>query len=394
MPNETSIDLIRKLIAFDTTSRLSNLALIGFVQEYLARHGVKASLVYNNDRQKANLYATIGPQEGRGILLSGHTDVVPVEGQAWSSDPFSARIDNDRIFGRGSADMKSFIAVALGFVPELVRRPIQTPIHFSFSYDEEVGCVGVRGLIDILKGAPYKPRMCIVGEPTEMKVVLAHKGKYYMRVHVRGRGAHSSLSPLAVNAIEFAAELITHMRKIGKRFADAGPFDADFDIPHSTIMTGVIHGGTNLNIVPNGCWFDFEIRDLPQDDARTILDEIIAYAKEVLEPEMHATDLETGFDFEEVSLRPSLDTGPDEEVVQFAKSLVERQDHGKVAFGTEAALFQRMGDIPTVVCGPGNIEQAHTPNEFITFEQVAKCEAFMQRLVERVREPVASLSTV
>jgi len=385
-PSDVLLDLIGTLVAFDTTSRNSNLALIDFVQDYLKKFGVESSLVYNDDKQKANLYATVGPQDKRGILLSGHTDVVPVDGQAWDTDPFKATLAGDRLFGRGTADMKSFIAAALAAVPALCSRPLGIPIHFSFSYDEEVGCVGVRDLIHILKDAPYKPRMCIVGEPTNMKVVIAHKGKYYIRARVRGQAGHSSLSPLYVNAIEMAAELIVHMRRMGQKIARIGPYDNAYEIPHSTIMTGVIHGGVNLNIVPRECWFDFEIRDLPQDDPDRVLDEIKAYAQDVLVPEMHRLNPDTGIDFESVSLRPSLDTDSSEEVVRMAQDLARQSGHGKVSFGTEAALFQKHGGIPTVVCGPGNIEQAHKANEFILLEQLVEIEAFMQRLGKVARQ--------
>lgn len=383
-PSSKSIAMIRKLVSYDTTSRESNLAIIEFIKSYLEQFGIESMLVYNEDRQKANLYATIGPQDRGGVLLSGHTDVVPIDGQKWTSEPFAVTEKGGRLYGRGTADMKSFVAVALAFAPEFAARNLQRPIHFSFSYDEEVGCVGVRGLIDIVKTMPNKPVMCIVGEPTEMKVVVAHKGKYYMRAHVRGKEGHSSLSPLGVNAIEYAADLISYMRTIGRRKAEQGPFDHEFDIPYSTIMTGIIHGGTNLNIVPNHCWFDFEIRDLPQDDPERLLEEIKTYARTVLKPQMHAIDKNTGIEFEAVSLRPSLDTRPEEDVVTFVKSLVGKNSHGKVAFGTEAALFQRQGGIPTVVCGPGSIEQAHKPDEYVSLEQVGQCELFMRRLADRL----------
>ena len=389
-PSKATLDLIFKLIAFDTTSRNSNLALIAFVQDYLRGFNIESSLVYNNDGKKANLYATIGPSDRRGILLSGHTDVVPVDGQSWSTDPFNPTLTGTRIYGRGAADMKSFVATALAFVPEFARAALQTPIHLSLSYDEEIGCIGVRDLIDILKVSPYKPRMCIVGEPTKMEVVVAHKGKYYIRVHVRGRAGHSSLSPQHVNAIEMAAELIVFMRRLGQRIATSGPFDVEYEIPHLTIMTGVIKGGVNLNIVPKECWFDFEIRDLPEDDPEAVLGEIKRYAAEVLEPEMQKIDPLSGFSFEEVSVRPSLSAGVDDEVVRITKALARQCRHGSVSFGTEAALFQKQGHIPSVVCGPGDIEQAHKADEFIELDQIARCENFMRELLIEARAPAGS----
>lgn len=386
-PSKATLDLLFKLIAFDTTSRNSNLALIAFVQDYLRSFSVESSLVYNDDGKKANLYATMGPADRGGILLSGHTDVVPVDGQSWSTDPFHATLMGSRIFGRGAADMKSFVATALAFVPEFARAALHTPIHLSLSYDEEIGCIGVRDLIDILKTSPYKPRMCIVGEPTKMEVVVAHKGKYYIRVHVRGRAGHSSLSPLHVNAIEMAAELIVFMRRLGQRIAVTGPFDSEYEIPHLTIMTGVIKGGVNLNIVPKECWFDFEIRDLPQDDPEAILAEIKRYAEEVLEPEMKKIDPSSGFSFDEVSVRPSLSTGVEDEIVRMTKALACQCRHGSVSFGTEAALFQKRGHIPSVVCGPGDIDQAHKADEFIELDQIASCENFMRKLLIQAALP-------
>jgi len=387
VPSKETLDLLDRLIAFDTTSRNSNLALIDFVREYLRGLNVDSTLVFNRDGKKANLYATVGPADRRGILLSGHTDVVPVDGQTWRTDPFKATLSEGRIYGRGAADMKGFIAAALSLVPEFARGGLQTPIHLSFSYDEEIGCIGVRDLIDILKTSPYRPRMCVVGEPTKMEVIVAHKGKYYIRVRVRGRPGHSSLSPLHVNAIEMAAELIVFMRSLAKRRALSGPFDGSYEIPHLTIMTGLIHGGVNLNIVPGECWFDFEIRDLPQDDPEQILDEIKRYAREVLEPEMKEVDPSCGFTFEEVSIRPSLSTDPGEEVVQLAKRWACQCGHGAVSFGTEAALFQKSAHIPSVVCGPGDIEQAHKADEFITLEQIGRCERFMRELLTEATLP-------
>jgi acetylornithine deacetylase len=386
----TSVEMIRRLIAFDTVSRNSNLDLLEFVRAYLAEHGVDCTFVYNDDRQKANLYATLGPTDRGGILLSGHTDVVPVEGQDWHTDPFTMAEKDGRLYGRGTADMKSFIAIALALAPEFLERGLETPIHFSFSHDEEVGCIGIASLIDILKDAPVKPAMCIVGEPTEMQVVIAHKGKQYLRAHVDGKECHSSLAPEGVNAVEYAAELIGFIRGVARRSETEGPFDHDFDVPHTTLMTGVVHGGTNLNIVPNHCWFDFEVREIPGDDPFPKIAEIKAFARDELEPRMHAVDPSTGIRFEDMSLRPSLDTRPDEDVVAFVKALAERNDHGKVAFGTEGAHFQHFARIPTVVCGPGSIAQAHKPNEFISLEQIAKCEAFLRRLMDRVCLPAGT----
>lgn len=379
-----SLKMIEKLISYDTTSRESNLELIEFVQGYLQDLGVESQLVYNEDKRKANLYATLGPADRSGIMLSGHTDVVPVDGQNWASDPFTMRHADGKLYGRGSSDMKSFIAIVLAFAPEILARKLETPIHLAFSYDEEIGCVGVRRLVEILKDMPFKPAMCIVGEPTDMKVVIAHKGKQSYRAHVRGLESHSSLAPQAVNAVEYAAEAVTYLKGMARRYATNGPFDEDFDISHTTVHTGVFHGGTALNIVPKECSFDFEFRHLPADDADALFAEIQTYVREKLEPEMQAIDPDSGFCFEELSAIPALDAREDDDVVTFVKSIAERNDHGKVAFGTEAGLFQKHAGIPTVICGPGSITQAHRPDEFITMEQIGLCETFMRRLIDRL----------
>ncbi len=382
--NPASLDWIKELISFDTTSRDSNLDLIHRIQSYLEGLGVSSTLTYDDAKQKANLYATLGPQDRPGILLSGHTDVVPVDGQDWHTDPFQVVEKDGRLYGRGTCDMKSFVAVCLAYAPKFLEKGLKTPIHFAFSYDEEVGCIGVRRLIDMLSDMPVTPTMCIVGEPTDMQVMISHKGKYSYRAHVRGLEAHSSLAPHGVNAIEYAAETVTFLKNMARRIASEGPFDEEFDVPHTTVHTGTIQGGTALNIVPKDCQFDFEFRHLPGHDAAALYAEVETYIRETLEPEMQAIDPSTGFSIEELSSIPGLDMDPGAEVVTFAKTLAERNDHGKVAFGTEAGLFQKRAGIPTVVCGPGGIDQAHKPNEFVTIDQVRKCETFMDRLLTHV----------
>lgn len=383
-PSRTTVDLIRKLVSYDTTSRNSNLELIDFIEDYLAGHGVSSERVYDDGKRKANLYATLGPRDKSGVMLSGHVDVVPVDGQAWSTDPFELTEKDGRLYGRGSADMKSFVALSLAAVPEFLRRGLHTPIHLAISYDEEVGCIGVRGLIDRLNQMPVKPAMCIVGEPTELLPVIGHKGKYSFRADVHGLECHSSLAPAGVNAVEYGAELVTFLRRMARRAREEGPFDDLYDVGHTTVHTGVMQGGTAVNIVPQECSLDFEFRYIAKDDPEALLAEIRAYVREKLEPEMQAVFPGAGFTITERSRIPELDTSPDEEVVSFVKSLAERNDHGKVAFGTEGGLFQSRAEIPTVVCGPGSIEQAHKPDEFITLEQVAKGEAFLRRLMDRV----------
>lgn len=379
-----SLDWIRTLIGFDTTSRDSNLDLIKHVKDYLAGLGVASTLVFDDEKRKANLYATLGAPDRPGILLSGHTDVVPVDGQEWHSDPFQVVEKSGRLYGRGTCDMKSFIAVCLTFAPKFLARKLNTPIHFAFSYDEEVGCIGVRRMIDMVNGLGVKPKMCIVGEPTNMQVTIGHKGKHSYRVRTRGLEAHSSLAPAGVNAVEYAAEAVTYLKGMARRIAADGPFDALYDVSHSTVHTGTIRGGTALNIVPKDCTFDFEFRYLPEIGHEGYFSEFDTYLRETLEPQMHAIDRTTGFTVEELSSIPGLNMDPGAEVVTFAKSLAGRNDHGKVAFGTEAGLFQQRGGIPTVVCGPGSVDQAHKPNEFVSLEQIEKCERFMEKLMEHV----------
>lgn len=378
------IEMTRRLVAFDTTSRNSNLALIEFVADYLDGCGLKSELVFNPERTKANLYATIGPQDVGGILLSGHTDVVPVEDQDWHTDPFKLMEKDDRLYGRGSCDMKSFIAVVLTLVPELMARQLRTPIHLSFSFDEEIGCIGVRRLIEVLRGRANRPRLAIVGEPTMMQVGIGHKGKHVYRCHVHGHEAHSSLIHQGVNAIEAAAEIIARLKQIARRKRDFGPFDPDFEPPYSSIHTGLIHGGTALNIVPRECAFDFEIRPLPSDDVDGFISELRDYAASLL-PEMHAVDAATGIAIEEVSAAPALSTPVDAEITQLGAALTGENKTMKVAFGTEGGLFAAAG-IPTIICGPGSIDQAHKPDEFVAREQVERCEGFLQRLIDRISQ--------
>jgi acetylornithine deacetylase len=382
--NIASLEWIRTLIGFDTTSRDSNLELINHVKGYLADLGVDSSLTFDDTKQKANLYATIGPTDRPGILLSGHTDVVPVDGQNWDSDPFTLEHKNDKLYGRGTCDMKSFIAVCLAYAPKFLDRGLETPIHFAFSYDEEVGCIGVRRLIDMVNGLGVKPKMCIVGEPTDMQVTIGHKGKHSYRATVRGRESHSSLAPTGVNAVEYAAEAIAYLKGMARRIQAEGPFDELYDVPHTTVHTGTVRGGTALNIVPKDCTFDFEFRYLAELGHENYFSEIDAYIRETLEPQMKAIDPQTGFTIEELSSIPGLSMDPGEEVVTFAKSLAGRNDHAKVAFGTEAGLFQQSAKIPTVVCGPGSVDQAHKPNEFVSVDQVEKCELFMTKLMDHV----------
>ncbi len=376
-----STAMLAKLVAFDTTSRNSNLELMAFVRDYLAAHGVASELVHDQTGQKANLLATIGPADRPGLILSGHTDVVPVDGQDWTTDPFVLTPKDGLLHGRGTCDMKGFVAVILALVPEIAALPLAAPVHLALSYDEEVGCVGVRRLIARLGERQARPFACVVGEPTEMKVVRAHKGKISLRALVRGFECHSSLAPRGVNAIEYAAALIVKLNQIGARVAAEGPFDPEFDIPYTTVHTGVIGGGTALNIVPRDCWFDFEFRHLPAHDPYALLGELKRYAEEELVPRMQAVARDTGIAWQDLSSFPGLATDDQAPVISLAKAASGRNASSKVAFGTEAGLFSAAG-VPTVVCGPGSIDQAHKPNEFVAAEQLALCERFVRRMVQ------------
>ncbi len=375
--------MIERLIAFDTTSRNSNLELIEYVRAYLNGHGVESHLTYDDDKRKANLYATLGPADRGGIALSGHTDVVPVDGQDWSSDPWTVEERDGRLHGRGACDMKGFIAVALAYVPRFLARRLETPIHLCLSYDEETGCAGVPRMLDFIAAQPIRPTACIVGEPTDMKVIVGHKSKLSCLCRVRGHECHSALAPQGVNAIQEAARAIAKLVEMAARKTEAGPFDHDYDVAHSTIHCGLIQGGTALNIVPAECSFEFEFRCLPADDPDALFAELKAYARDELEPAMRAIAPEAGFTWEETSSFPGLDLAPDSDVVALVKSLTGANTTGKVAFGTEAGLFLDSG-IPAVICGPGSIEQAHKPDEYVKLEQIALCERFMTRLLDRV----------
>lgn len=381
-----SLDLIRTLVAFDTTSRDSNLALIDWVQRYLAEHGVESSLTFDDDRRKANLFATIPARDGNategGIVLSGHTDVVPVEGQPWTTPPFDVAIRDGRLYGRGVTDMKSFSAVGLTFLPQFLARGLRKPLHFALSYDEEVGCIGVRRLIADIVARGIRPAGCIVGEPTGMELVVAHKGKKSWRCRVRGFEAHSSLTPQGVNAVQIACEIVAYIAQRARDFRDHGRQDAAYDVPYSTAHVGVIRGGTALNIVPRDCEFVFEVRHLPFDDPDALLDEVRAYAESFV-PAMRAVAPDAYVAFDPLSTMPGFDTEDGSAIAELGHELCGRAGAGKVSFGTEASLFHG-ASIPTVICGPGHIEQAHQPDEWVSLGQLALCEAFMRRLAARL----------
>jgi acetylornithine deacetylase len=373
-----SRDILARLVAFDTTSRNSNLTLLDYVEAYFKHHGVTTRRVTRSLEPKANLFATIGPDGPGGIILSGHTDCVPVDGQDWSSDPFVLTERDGRLFGRGSADMKGFLACVMAVVPELVARPLRRPIHIAFSYDEEVGCTGVLDLIADLHDKGLSADMCLVGEPTGMELVIGHKSGRSYRCHVTGLEAHSSLAPRAVNAIEFAARLIAGIGDIARELA-GGPNDDDYDLPHATISTGLIEGGTGINIVPNHCSFTFEYRLLPGQDADAIFARIKTMA-DVLLGEMRKVHPASAITFEKVYDYPSHAIAAEAPAVKKMTALLGSNRLAKVAYGTEAGLLQEGLNVPTVICGPGDIAVAHKPDEFVTPDQLRRCEDLLRRL--------------
>jgi len=381
-PRAETIDCLQQLIAFDTTSRNSNLGLIDWAESHLSRHGARIRRSYNPERTKANLFATFGEGAG-GVVLSGHSDVVPVDGQAWSTDPFRADIRDGRLYGRGACDMKGFIAVVLAQAAAFAQAPLRSPIHVALSYDEEAGCLGIGPLLQDLALAGIRPDGCIVGEPTSMEMVTAHKGGRVYRCRVHGRAAHSSLTPRGVNAIEYAARVISFIQDLSWREEAEGPRLEGLDVPFSTISTNMISGGNGKNIIPAECEFFFDYRYVPGKPPQEFIEQIQAYISEHLEPRMQRAHPQAGVSLELTGSIPGLSPDEQSSIAQLTQSLLRPRPSAKVSYGTEAGFFQQSG-IPSIVCGPGSIEQAHKPDEFVPLSQLAECERFLQRLVGRM----------
>ncbi|WP_427913640.1 acetylornithine deacetylase [Ramlibacter sp. MMS24-I3-19] len=377
-PSPRALGLAQALVRMDTVSANSNLALIHFVRDELAKLGVKSRLTFNAERTKANLFATLGEGKPAGVILSGHTDTVPWDGQDWSADPLSGEVHDGRLYGRGSADMKGFIAIAVAQAEAFLASDAPFAVHLAFSYEEEIGCFGVRELIADMREAGVKPLACIVGEPTSMVPAIAHKGVYRYKCCVRGKEAHSSLTPQSVNAIEMAARLVGKVRDMAEGFERDEPRYEGFDVPFSTASVGQFHGGIADNVVPRDAEFRYEFRDLPTADARAMQAQVEAHAR-TLEPAMKKVAPDAGFRFETICEIPSFLGSAQDPVTRLAQRLSGEQRTTLVAFGTEAGLFKNAG-IPTVVCGPGSIVQAHQPDEYVSLEQLARCEAFMRGL--------------
>jgi acetylornithine deacetylase len=380
-----SIQILEKLIAFPTVSRDSNLDLIAYAAGLLEANGIACQLIHNEDGHKANLFATIGPAGKPGIILSGHTDVVPVEGQDWTLPPFAMTERDGRLYGRGASDMKGFVACALAACLRASTMALRTPLHLALSYDEEVGCLGVRDLIEMLSAAPQRPLLCIVGEPTDMQVATGHKGKLAARAICRGREGHSALAPLALNAIHLGCDFVRALRDEQDQLARDGARDGDYDIPYTTVHVGKINAGIALNIVPNLCLVDFEIRNVAADDAIVILGRLRDAAARIA-ADAASIAPEAAIDIEITNTYPGLDTPAASEAVAFVKSLTGANSTMKVAFGTEGGLFSRDLGTPTVVCGPGSMAQGHKPDEYVSVEQIRHCDEMLERLLQRLAE--------
>ena len=376
-------DILERLIGFDTVSSNPNIALMRYVQDLLAGAGIEAVLIPDAAGGKANLFASTGPAGMPGVMLSGHTDVVPVEGQAWTKPPFALTQSDGRLYGRGTTDMKGFVACAIAAMIAASQRGLRVPLHLALSYDEEVGCLGVRSLVDMLAAAPVRPAMCIVGEPTGMQVATGHKGKIALRASCVGREGHSALAPLALNALHLGADFLNAVRDLQARVAATGLRDGDYDVPYTTLHVGKMKGGVQVNIVPNACVLDFEIRSLADEDTDALIAELRAAAEAIVAP-LRAEFPEAEIRVERLWDYPGLGTPSDAAVVNFVKGLTGANGTMKVAFGTEGGLFSARLGIPTVICGPGSMAQGHKPDEYVTEEQLARCEAMLSALVARL----------
>ena len=387
MTSLSSTQMLEKLIAFDTTSWKSNMALIDFVRGYLADQGIESELFFNEDRNKANLWATIGPRDVPGIILSGHTDVVPVDGQEWSSDPFILTDRDGLFYGRGTSDMKGFIACVLAAVPAFVRSQLKEPIHLAFSYDEEIGCTGCMSMIEHVRDMAVKPRACIVGEPTNMKVVNSHKGLSTLITRVRGEEAHAS-TDRGVNAIYYASRMIGFLDNLRRELKARSAEVEGFDPPYTTLEVGTISGGAAPNITPAHCQFEWEYRTIPGTDPEEIPRRLEEFVNSELLPEMGPgkdgrARIDTAYTSRVPSLLPESGSSAETLVLALAKS----NEMAKVSYGTEAGHFQATGGIPTVICGPGSILQAHRPDEYIEPGELAACDEFLQKLRAVVTKP-------
>jgi len=380
-PTSSSLEIIADLIGFPTVSRDSNMALIAYVRERLEAHNIPYRLFENEQASKANLLATIGPADKPGIVLSGHSDVVPTDGQAWSRDPFRAWEADGRLYGRGACDMKGFLGLVLAALPRLAAADLAAPVHIAISYDEEVGCAGVGSLIDYLKALPVKPALAVIGEPTEMRIVTTHKGIRVLRTEIIGKAAHSSLPEAGANALFAAARLAGIIERLGEELA-AAHSDARFDPPYTTVNLGRLDGGSAVNIIADHATLDWEFRPLPGCDPEAILDRVRRHAEKEVLPRLRRTAEDAEIRFTEVAAAPALDAEGGEAAEDFLRGLLGANAAHAVSFTTEAGLFQGQAGIPAVVCGPGSIAQAHKSDEFVSLEQLARAEAMIAAICD------------
>lgn len=378
-----TLEILEKLVAFPTVSADGNLDLVGFARAHLEACGFTCRTVPNATATKANLFASIGPTNDDGVVLSGHTDVVPVEGQHWASDPFSLTRRHDRVYGRGTTDMKGFLACVLAAAERARRLPLTRPLHIAFSHDEEIGCIGVRGMLDDLKARDFNAALCIVGEPTSMQPVTGHKGKLAARASCRGVPGHSSMAPELLNAIHLACETVGAIRDVQDRLAKTGARDPAYAVPYSTAHAGLIRGGDVLNVVPSSAYVDLEIRHLAEDDVNALLCEIVARAEARIMPSI-ARFPQAGVEFDIRNAYPGLSIEENSHALCFVQPLLPEPTPAKVSFGTEAGLFVEKLGLPTVIVGPGDMAQGHQPDEFIALDQLHACDRFLDRVIDNL----------
>ena len=385
MTDIDTIQILNHLISYPTVSRDANINLIDYIAELISCDNVKPVIIKNKEKSKANLFASIGPKNSEGVMLSGHTDVVPIDGQDWTKPPFECTYENGLYYGRGTADMKGFVACAVNAFVKAKQLKLTNPLYLALSYDEEIGCLGVRSLINMMEDLKYKPSMCIVGEPTSMSIATGHKGKTALKAECIGVEAHSALAPTGTNAIHLACDLINEIRIMQKEIAEKGYKDDDYDIAYTTLHVGKISGGIVLNIVPNHTSVDFEIRNLIQDDPSKILEKLkvrIALIIKAAKKTASNADIKITITNE----YPGLNTDINSEIVSFISSLTGSNNTIKVAFGTEGGLFSSKLSIPTIVCGPGSMNQGHKPDEFVSEKQLIKCDRMLETLIDRLQK--------
>lgn len=380
-----TLEILDKLISFPTVSADSNLAMIDYMQNYLNVRGFHIHRIPDQSGQKAGLFACIGPSDQAGVMVSGHTDVVPTKGQNWSVDPFKMTLSDGKAFGRGTTDMKGYLASVMALADRAAKTDLKEPLKIAFSYDEEIGCVGIKSMIDHVQNTIGLPRCCFVGEPTSMQVAIGHKGKAALRATCHGMNGHSAMAPKFLNALHLATDFVSELRNLQNNLAANGVQDDDYSVPYSTIHVGKMSGGMALNIVPDKAVIDFEFRHLAADNADDIRTRIVAAAQKVSTAQQ-AEFPTAQIDVQQHNAYPGLDTDAQSDVVKYAQKLSQTTATTKVAFGTEAGYFSGHLGIPTVVCGPGSMDgQGHKPDEYIELSQLDACDAMFERLLSDIK---------